>query len=116
LRIRDLVNVFDYLFKRVSHQRVRIAVEKVRAVAGKPKEAAGDQDTWKYEPMDYFAKEFYDTKEDLVVGEMQILKRYLTRLLFFLYGTRLAEIFILDSASISLSSIPMARWSITFKS
>jgi hypothetical protein len=76
LRIRDLINVFDYLFKRVSHQRVRIALDKVRAVAGKSRES--EENGWEYEPMDYFAKEFYDTKEELVVGEMQILKRFVS--------------------------------------
>jgi len=30
-----------------------------------------------YQPMDYFAKEFYDWKDDIVIGESQILKVWL---------------------------------------
>lgn len=33
-------------------------------------------DDFRYEPMDLFAQKFYDRKEEMVVAEMQILKRY----------------------------------------
>lgn len=34
-----------------------------------------DISQFQYEPMDYFASRFYDRKEEIVVAEMQILKR-----------------------------------------
>lgn len=79
-RLRDLINVVDYLVKRVDHERGQMAVAKARAAAAR---ATGNSEApvqltsapMRYEPMDYFAKEFYDMKEETVIGEMQILKR-----------------------------------------
>lgn len=34
-----------------------------------------DVTKFSYQPMDYFAQKFYDRKEEIVVAEMQILKR-----------------------------------------
>ena len=62
VRIRDLVNVFDYLMKRFDFEK-----EQLRSTSlGK---------TFSYEPMDYSAREYYDYKEELVICEMQLLKR-----------------------------------------
>lgn len=48
LRMRDIVNTFDYLLRR----------------------GGGD-----YDALDYFAQAFYDAKDRLVVAEMHLLKR-----------------------------------------
>jgi cyclin L len=83
-RIRDLINVFDYLIKSSKHQanyhpgprshQLNKARRKKSATNG-----SDDQSTqippFKYTPMTYFANEFYDTKDALVIAEMQILKR-----------------------------------------
>ncbi|PPR04963.1 hypothetical protein CVT24_010421 [Panaeolus cyanescens] len=58
LRMRDLINVYDLLLQRATHQHG-------------PK---GDQE-FHYYPMSYFGNTFYDLKDALVVAEMQILKR-----------------------------------------
>ena len=55
LRIRDLINVSSYLSALLS--------------------SASTPSQFVYEPMDYFASEFYDLKDALVIAEMQILKR-----------------------------------------
>ncbi|GAA95264.1 uncharacterized protein L969DRAFT_92476 [Mixia osmundae IAM 14324] len=73
IRIRDLINVFDCLLKFVEYHQTRLALTLARGAAqqhaqSRPKE-------FRYLPMDYFAKEFYDLKEETVIGEMQILKR-----------------------------------------
>lgn len=44
-----------------------------------------------YEPMEYFAKGFYDVKEDAVIGEMQLLKRYVLLSLFPFYHLTLTS-------------------------
>ncbi|ORY57404.1 cyclin-like protein, partial [Leucosporidium creatinivorum] len=61
LRIRDLINCYSYLLELVSHCS--------KAPYPPPTSFTS------YVPMDYFANEFYDTKEALVIAEMQILKR-----------------------------------------
>ena len=62
LRIRDLVNAYAYL----------LALVDFCAAAPYPSPAAFEG---QYAPMDYFATEFYDRKDALVIAEMQILKR-----------------------------------------
>lgn len=57
LRIRDLINVYSYLLSLIAHC------------------STSAPSSFKYTPMDYFATEFYDRKDALVIGEMQILKR-----------------------------------------
>lgn len=61
LRIRDLINCYSYLLELVSH------------CSKAPYPPASTFTS--YVPMDYFANEFYDTKEAIVIAEMQILKR-----------------------------------------
>lgn len=58
LRIRDLINVYDLLQQREAH-----------SISSK------SDGEFKYAPMSYFGNTFYDTKDAIVVHEMQLLKR-----------------------------------------
>ena len=62
IRMRDLINVYDLLLQRTKHA--------LEAKATKQHSAE-----FRYAPMSYFGNTFYDLKDALVVGEMQILKR-----------------------------------------
>jgi hypothetical protein len=77
-RIRDLINAIDFIVKRIDHEKAQITLNKVKAKAkaltNAPLESTKTE--MKYEPMDYYAKLFYDMKEGAVIGEMQILKRF----------------------------------------
>lgn len=57
VKMRDLINVFDLLLARAKHT------------------LEGDHQPFRYATMGYFDDTFYDTKDALVVAEMQILKR-----------------------------------------
>ncbi|KAG8686902.1 hypothetical protein FRC09_013854 [Ceratobasidium sp. 395] len=57
IRMRDLINVFDLLLARVKHT------------------LQANRQPFRYVTMGYFDAAFYDTKDALVVAEMQILKR-----------------------------------------
>ncbi|KAG9126459.1 hypothetical protein FRC07_003353 [Ceratobasidium sp. 392] len=57
IRMRDLINVFDLLSARAKHS------------------LQADREPFRYVTMGYFDATFYDTKDALVVAEMQILKR-----------------------------------------
>ncbi|BGP21000.1 hypothetical protein JCM10213_003235 [Rhodosporidiobolus nylandii] len=61
LRIRDIVNCFSYLSSLVSYCSTPPYPPPSSYAA--------------YTPMDYFATEFYDMKDAMVIAEMQILKR-----------------------------------------
>ncbi|TNY18751.1 cyclin-like protein [Rhodotorula diobovata] len=61
LRIRDIVNCFSYLDALVAY------------CSSPPYPPASTFEA--YAPMDYFATEFYDRKDAMVIAEMQILKR-----------------------------------------
>ena len=61
LRIRDIVNCFSYLDSLVAY------------CSTPPYPPAATFEA--YVPMDYFATEFYDLKDAMVIAEMQILKR-----------------------------------------
>lgn len=81
IRIRDLINCFDYLVKLVEWERSQLVLAKARSVAaslgqGQGAAAAPSEagQAFRYQPMDYFAKEFYDFKDDIVIAESQILK------------------------------------------
>ncbi|KAF8312742.1 cyclin-like protein [Cantharellus anzutake] len=74
IRMRDLINVYDLLLSRARHQ--------YPPLSGSPSKHSStnttphEQDaTFKYTPMSYFSQTFYELKDALVVGEMQILKR-----------------------------------------
>ncbi|SCZ90259.1 BZ3500_MvSof-1268-A1-R1_Chr9g10768 [Microbotryum saponariae] len=62
LRIRDLINCYAYLLEFIAHQ-------------GRQPTTTSTALPFDYVPMDYFASSFYDTKDALVVAEMQLLKR-----------------------------------------
>lgn len=71
VRIRDLINVFDLLLARARHNLM-----SAPSVSFSPSSHSQSQSTtFKYTPMSYFAQEFYDAKDAMVVAEMQILKR-----------------------------------------
>lgn len=127
-RVRDIINVYDYLFQLISWSRAKfrtsagtrldslttvhtLAKEAEERIKTNPllpdnikasmtrhlklkqtpivesesetgfmdaseRERIGlDITQFEYEPMDYFASRFYDRKEEIVVAEMQILKR-----------------------------------------
>lgn len=98
MRARDLINVFDFLLKRTNSYKVSAAMDKVRQVAArhqittKPDNQPSSPSTstststlstnadkattaFAYEPIDMYAKSYYDMKEETVIGEMQVLKR-----------------------------------------
>lgn len=61
LRLRDIINSYSYL----------IALSSYCSSPPYPNPSTYSS----YVPMDYFATEFYDLKDALVIAEMQILKR-----------------------------------------
>lgn len=61
LRIRDIINCYSYLSSLVAY------------CSNPPYPPPTSFES--YAPMDYFATEFYDLKDALVIAEMQILKR-----------------------------------------
>ena len=61
LRIRDIINCYSYLSSLVAY------------CSNPPYPPPASFES--YAPMDYFATEFYDLKDALVIAEMQILKR-----------------------------------------
>lgn len=71
IRIRDLINCFDYLIKLVDSEAQQLELERI---SGTPI-ASSSAHKFNYKPMDYFAKEYYDWKDDIVIAESQILKR-----------------------------------------
>lgn len=70
IRIRDLINCFDYLIKLVDFEAQQLELERI---SGTPI-ASSSVYKFNYKPMDYFAKEYYDWKDDIVIAESQILK------------------------------------------
>lgn len=78
-RLRDLINVFDYLIKRALHSSKHNPAPRVAQQKKPPqsngKQKATEQDSFAYEPQSYHQPEFYDMKDDMVIAEMQILKR-----------------------------------------
>ncbi|GAA6035548.1 hypothetical protein JCM8097_000310 [Rhodosporidiobolus ruineniae] len=64
LRIRDIINCYSYLLSMSSSLSSPSASS-----------SATPSSYTSYVPMDYFATEFYDLKDALVIAEMQILKR-----------------------------------------
>lgn len=63
IRMRDLINVYDLLLARNTHELACRGLQ------------AHEKPEFKYKPMGYFSQVFYDMKDSLVVAEMQILKR-----------------------------------------
>lgn len=100
LRLRDLINVFHFISKRVEHEKAELVLEKARAKARNLTDSASSLSSksntathhvpknMSYTPMDYFDKLFYDMKEEAVIGEMQLLKRCVLLLLPMSYFNR----------------------------
>lgn len=65
IRIRDLINIFDLLLGRARHQLAHSIFSSSSKNVALP--------AFHYSPMQYFAQEFYDAKDAMVVAEMQIL-------------------------------------------
>ncbi|EPQ25858.1 uncharacterized protein PFL1_06533 [Pseudozyma flocculosa PF-1] len=82
VRLRDLINAFDYLIKRDRHHSRHGSAMAALATQLGPihgqlherREHASHQ-PHVYEPQGYFDNDFYEMKDALVVGEMQLLKR-----------------------------------------
>jgi hypothetical protein len=70
IRIRDLINCFDYLIKLVDFEAQQLELERISGTHL----ASSSVQKFNYKPMDYFAKEYYDWKDDVVIAESQILK------------------------------------------
>jgi hypothetical protein len=88
VRLRDLINVYDYLIQRALHcsrhnpgprsQQLEKAKHSNHhfSPTKRPKlEQQQDIPPFDYIPQAYFSQTFYDTKDSLVISEMQILKR-----------------------------------------
>ena len=67
VRMRDLINVYDLLLHRATHERTAALRLRTEPNASVPE--------FKYTPIAYFSKSFYEMKDALAVAEMQILKR-----------------------------------------
>ncbi|KAK4047794.1 hypothetical protein OIV83_005136 [Microbotryomycetes sp. JL201] len=65
IRMRDLINCYAYLVALIQHCSLANVSQSSNAAAS----------FRSYVPMDYFATEFYDMKDAVVIAEMQILKR-----------------------------------------
>ncbi|KAI6019666.1 cyclin-like protein [Pisolithus orientalis] len=107
IRMRDLINVYDLLLQRNSHELSLHSspppsspsrrpqpthVPGHSLVMASPAAAApspsNGKTKFKYTPMAYFSDAFYNLKDALVVAEMQILKRLGFNMLVVLpYGT-----------------------------
>ncbi|KAH9467475.1 hypothetical protein Pst134EA_011118 [Puccinia striiformis f. sp. tritici] len=88
-RIRDIINVYDYLISLIDWSRDQVSMtsneEEEDSIVtqdssschrlDQSKFSSLDISHFKYTPMDYFHQKFYDRKEEIVVSEMQILKR-----------------------------------------
>ena len=74
IRMRDLINVCDLLLCRARYHN---SSSSSSSSASGPRFSAAHSALAPpvYTPMSYFAQEFYDLKDALVVAEMQILKR-----------------------------------------
>lgn len=71
-RLRNLLNVFDYVIQRDLHySRANPAAPGHHSLRSPPATSS----EFRYEPQAYYAQTFYDMKDNLVVAEMQILKR-----------------------------------------
>ncbi|PWN40679.1 cyclin-like protein [Ceraceosorus guamensis] len=90
LRLRDLLNVFEYLIKRAEHYSEHCgergiwfykdpttAIEPASTTGHSTKNGSDEAGppSYQHKVSGYFAQSFYDAKDALVVGEMQILKR-----------------------------------------
>ena len=76
IRMRDLINVYDLLLSRARHQSASSSASPTKHPSTSSTAALTPYERdFKYTTMSYFSQTFYDLKDALVVGEMQILKR-----------------------------------------
>ncbi|KAK0533503.1 hypothetical protein OC834_002223 [Tilletia horrida] len=89
IRGRNLINVFDFLVQRAVHIAERNPGPRSLELAGLVEKRSNGSSaesqqrlgrdeystSFVYTPPSYFTQDFYDTKDALVVAEMQILKR-----------------------------------------
>lgn len=86
VRLRDLINVYDYLLQRgiyySQHNPGPRSQELAKArstdsskESNNHSPAKKSRSSFDYIPQAYFSQTFYDTKDALVISEMQILKR-----------------------------------------
>ncbi|KZO91068.1 cyclin-like protein [Calocera viscosa TUFC12733] len=59
-RMRDIINIFDLLLSRLRYSLAH---------------PDSPLDSFKYTPMSYFSNEYYTYKDELIIAEMQLLKR-----------------------------------------
>ncbi|KAI6036840.1 cyclin-like protein [Pisolithus microcarpus] len=84
VRMRDLINVYDLLLQRNTHE-LSLSLLWLCPLLSSP---SNGKTNFKYTPMAYFSDTFYSLKDALVVAEMQILKRLGFNMLVVLpYGT-----------------------------
>lgn len=97
VRMRDLINVFDLLLKRASHE------------LSASRHVSSSNFDFTYTPMSYFSQTFYDLKDSLVVAEMQILKRLgFSTQVVLPYGTLVNYLRVLEL--IDHDSAPQRAW------
>ncbi|KDN40263.1 cyclin-like protein [Tilletiaria anomala UBC 951] len=86
VRLRDLINVFDYLMRRALHySKYNPGPRLAPRPHGKQRATEDDLPAqgsraaavppFVYKPQAYHAQEFYDAKDAMVIAEIQILKR-----------------------------------------
>lgn len=102
IRMRDLINVYDLLLGRARHSLLHENPSRESS-------NSGGIPPFKCTPMQYFAAEFYDAKEAVVVAEMQILKRlgFNTRVQLP-YGTMVNYLQVLGLANDD--KVPQTSW------
>lgn len=76
LRLRDAILVFDYLEQRAKHFAKKDPESHMHQQDDlTPLEDHDGSETFTYMPSSYYSNAYYDTKDALMVAEMQILKR-----------------------------------------
>lgn len=82
VRLRDLLNVYDFLIQRGLHcSRHKPGLRSIELAKTRgssfPQATSRDMPVpaFAYTPQAYFSQGFYDTKDAMVIMEMQILKR-----------------------------------------
>jgi len=102
IRIRDLINVYDLLLGRARHTLLH-------EYSSRDSPNSSSIPPFKYTPMQYFAAEFYEAKEAVVVAEMQILKRLGFNVRVQLpYGTMVNYLQVLGLAN--NDKVPQTSW------
>lgn len=81
VRLRDLINVYDFLIQRGLHFSKHNPSPRTKQLPRQSSKTSSSSSSsnpappFHYEPQQYFSSSFYDYKDALVIAEMQILKR-----------------------------------------